>query len=148
MPTGRKPKAAGTAQNKTRKYEWKHADGVGWQHGDPHDGRRKFPTPPPDLLPVSVEAWDLWLRSDVAAYWLPADLPGLRALIKIYDKVYRHELGPEKLVPLMDRYGLTEKGRVDNRWAGPKPAAAPPPSAAPADDEVAKRRKARAARVS
>lgn len=64
-----------------------------------------------------------------AAHWTPADLPGLRTLIRIYDQVERGEFQRANELRLqMDTYGITPKGQQDRRWARPsdeKPVAAP-----------------------
>lgn len=121
MPRGAKPKPDG--QKVTRHamtHPWQPAPGVGWQHGDPNDGRRKYPAPPDGLMPLSVEAWDAWFRSWWASNWGPSDLPQLVMLVKLFDDVARGHLDVAKLTPLLDRWGITPKGRQDLRWAPPK----------------------------
>ncbi len=92
----------------------------GWQHGE-------MPLPPEGLMPASVEAWETWMRAWFAAHWTPADLPGLRHLIRLYDQVERGEFQRSGELRLtMDTFGITPKGQQDRRWAPPsegKPAA-------------------------
>lgn len=94
--------------------EPKAAEGHGWQFGDP-------PKPPPRLLKPSQEAWTIWMRSWFAAHWTPADLPGLRQVIRLYDQVERGEFQRATELRLaMDTYGITPKGQQDRRWLPPK----------------------------
>lgn len=115
-------------------HPWQPAPGEGWQHGDPSDGRRKYPAPPEGLMPAAIEAWDAWMRSWWASNWDASDLPQLVMLIKLFDDVGRRQLDVAKLTPLLDRWGITPKGRQDLRWAPPKkdaPAEAPKAGRAP-----------------
>lgn len=95
--------------------------GEGWQHGE-------LPKPPVGLMPASVEAWNVWMRAWFAAHWTPADLPGLRKVIQLYDQTERGEFQRSaELRMSMDTYGITPKGQQDRRWQAPKeePQAAP-----------------------
>ena len=68
-------------------------------------------------LPASLVAWQVWMNSWIAAHWTPADLPGLRQLIRLYDQVERGKyvrMGELRL--WSDTFGLTPKGRQDRRW--------------------------------
>lgn len=117
MPAGRKPKPPGTTVHKNPvSNPWNHAPASGWQHGD-------VPEPPDGLLSSSVEAWHLWFGAWWAAFWSPADLPSLRTAVVTYDRVMR---GDEKVTALgiLDKLGITPKGRQDLRWAAPKDDAA------------------------
>lgn len=123
---GRVPKPTRRNQaDKPIRGEWTATPGLGWQHGD-------IPACPDGLMPASVTAWETWMRSWFAAHWLPADLPGLRALIRTYDQVERNEFqrGPE-LRLLMDTYGITPKGQQDRRWAAPEGEEPPKPETGP-----------------
>lgn len=130
MPRGPKPKPEGQTITRTPvAHPWQPSPGVGWQHGDPSDRRRKYPAPPDDLRASSVAAWDAWMRSWWASNWDAADLPQLFMLIDLFDRQARGQLDVAKLTPLLDRWGITPKGRQDLRWAPPKkdaPAAAEP----------------------
>jgi hypothetical protein len=86
---------------------------VGWQHGDP-------PEPPDGLLAASREAWATWMGAWFAAYWAPADLPGLSVLIRLYDQVVRGEFRRAAELRLWeDTYGITPKGQQQRRWVRP-----------------------------
>lgn len=93
--------------------EWQATAGVGWQHGE-------LPAAPDGLLEASRDAWATWMGAWFAAHWGPADLPGLRTLIRIYDQVERGEFQRANELRLqMDTYGITPKGQQDRRWAPP-----------------------------
>jgi hypothetical protein len=115
---GRGPAPKDKATRRTRakpiRGEWSAAPGIGWQHGP-------IPPVPDGLLAPSREAWDVWMKSWVAAHWTPTDLPGLRQLVRLYDQVERGEFtraGELRLA--MDTYGITPKGQQDRRWSPPK----------------------------
>lgn len=94
--------------------DWKPASGVGWQHGE-------RPAAPAKLTKAARDAWDAWMGSWFAAFWLPEDLPGLRQVVRLYDQVERGEFGRASELRLqMDTYGITPKGQQDRRWAPPK----------------------------
>jgi hypothetical protein len=83
------------------------------------------------MMPASLTAWTTWMQAWFAAHWTPADLPGLRQVIRLYDQVERGEfVRATELRMAMDNYGITPKGQQDRRWAPPK--AAEP---APVEDE-------------
>ena len=113
---GRAPKAKEQRANEydaPTRGEWQSAASDGWKHGD-------MPAPPDGLMPASVEAWSVWLGSWFAAFWTPADLPGLRQLIRLYDQVERGEfVRASELRLQMDTYGITPKGQQDRRWSAP-----------------------------
>lgn len=90
------------------------ATGVGWQFGD-------TPVAPDGLMPASLEAWSTWMASWFASFWTPADLPGLRQLVRLYDQVERGEFQRAAELRLqMDTYGITPKGQQDRRWKPPQ----------------------------
>jgi hypothetical protein len=138
---GRRPAAPGTADQRNTKDKWKFAEGDGWQHG-------RKPNPPSQLTDAGKRAWRTWFASWWASYWDPSDLPGLELCVRTYDAALSGHIDVSKAIPLMDRYGITPDGRFRLRWARQPAKPAAEPASAPADDEVAKRRKARAARVS
>ena len=120
MPGGAKPKPPGQAVTRhPRTFEWQAAPGEGWQYGE-------VPEAPDGLRSDSLEAWSLWFSSWWAAHWSPADLPQLRLAVQTYDRVLR---GDEKVTALgiLDKLGITPKGRQDLRWA--------PQKASPAEDD-------------
>lgn len=93
--------------------EIQHAAGEGWQHG-------KAPAAPTGLMPESRKAWQTWMAAWFAAFWTPADLPGLRQLVRLYDQVERGEFQRAAELRLqMDTYGITPKGQQDRRWRPP-----------------------------
>src|SRR5688572_6571277 len=93
------------------------ASGWRWMHGD-------VPPAPDGLMAASVDAWSTWFGSWFAAFWSPADLPGLRQVIRLYDQVERGEFQRATELRLsMDTYGITPKGQQDRRW---KPAPVQP----------------------
>lgn len=98
------------------------AESEGWQHG-------KVPPAPDGLMPAAVEAWSIWMGSWFASFWTPADLPGLRQLVRLYDQVERGEFQRAAELRLqMDTYGITPKGQQDRRWRPPKTEGADKPS--------------------
>jgi hypothetical protein len=101
------------------------------------------PEPPVDLSGAALEAWSAWFGSWWAWFWQPEDVPSLRMIIGLFDQVHRGSLDSSKLMPWMDRFGLTPKGRQDLRWQ-PQEAAKPEPEVA---DEVATKRAARRGRI-
>lgn len=89
------------------------APGVGWQHGG-------LPSVPDGLMPASEQAWSIWFAAWFAAFWTPADLPGLRQLVRLFDQVERGEFQRASELRLqMDTYGITPKGQQDRRWKAP-----------------------------
>jgi len=111
---GPAPKYRRASRETPHRGEWQPSAGVGWQHGP-------IPPCPTGLLIASQHAWTVWMRSWFAAHWTPADLPGLRQVIRLYDQVeqgeFRHA-GQARIA--MDTYGITPKGQQDRRWAAPK----------------------------
>jgi hypothetical protein len=100
--------------------EWKPAEQSGWQHGD-------VPAAPAGIRPGSQATWQIWFGSWWAVHWTLEDLPGLRLLIYLYDRVARGDMRRlGELRQLMDSYGITPKGQQDRRWLRPEP---PRPSA-------------------
>ena len=72
-------------------------------------------------MPASLVAWETWMRSWFGSHWTPADLPGLRKVIVLYDATERGELQRSaELRMSMDGYGITPKGQQDRRWARPE----------------------------
>jgi hypothetical protein len=117
---GPAPKTARRRVNEPGRGDWQPVEGVGWQHG-------ASPAVPDGLMEASREAWSTWMGAWFAAHWTPADLPGLRQLIRLYDQVERGEFQRAGELRLqMDTYGITPKGQQDRRWRPPvedKPAA-------------------------
>lgn len=109
------------AQNRRRPNEpergdWQASTAIGWQHGD-------IPKPPTGLRPGSRETWAVWFAAWFAGHWTPDDLPMLRQIIKLYDKVERDDASSAELTQfrqLIDSYGVTPKGQQERRWSPPK----------------------------
>lgn len=94
--------------------DWKPLPDAGWQG--------ETPPAPEGLLEVSRSTWQTWFKAWWAAHWTTDDLPGLRLVIRLYDRVARGDvrrLG--ELRQLMDSYGITPKGQQDRRWLRPEP---------------------------
>ena len=112
---GRAPKdpVARRRRNVPTRGEWQSSPGISWRDG-------ALPQPPDGLTTASEAAWRVWMTSWIAANWTPADLPGLRLLIRLYDRIERGEFQRASELRLwMDTYGLTPKGRQDRRWSPP-----------------------------
>lgn len=85
-------------------------------------------------MPSSLAAWDTWFKAWFAVHWTPADLPGLRLVIRLHDQVERGEFQRSAELRLsMDTYGITPKGQQDRRWKAPE--APPKPEAVAAADK-------------
>lgn len=113
---GPAPKADRIRTNAPERGDSVAAPGASWQHGD-------VPAPPEGLMPASADAWETWMGAWFAAFWTPADLPGLRQLIRLYDQVERGEFQRAAELRLqMDTYGITPKGQQDRRWKAPEAA--------------------------
>lgn len=140
MPSGPKPLPPGEAvAPRNAKHKWQFADGEGWQHG-------RRPNPPSGLTDAGKKAWQTWLGSWWAAWYTPDDLPGLELTVRTYDAALGGHIDVAKVTPLLDRYGITPKGRQDLRWA--RQEAAPAEKQAPeVSDEVAERRTRRASNI-
>lgn len=125
---GRGPAPKLDRRNKSdvpQRGEWQAAAGVGWQHGE-------IPACPARGSAARA-TWAAWMGSWFAAHWAPEDLPGLRLVIRLWEKADAGRAsGSERseLRQLMDSYGITPKGQQDRRWRAPEraEAAAPAPS--------------------
>jgi len=111
-PAPKRPDARRTRHRPTR-GEYRPGPGTGWQHGP-------IPQPPDGLLKATRTAWDTWMRSWMAAHWMPGDLPALRILAQLYDATERgHLVRAGELRMWLDGYGITPKGQQDRRWLPP-----------------------------
>ena len=82
--------------------------------------RGDIPAPPEGLMPASVEAWNTWFGAWFAAFWSPADLPGIRHMIRLHDQVERGEFQRStELRMTMDTYGVTPKGAAGSSLEAP-----------------------------
>ncbi len=94
-------------------HDWRCAEGVGWRHGE-------VPRPPSRLTKAAGEAWTIWMGSWSAWFWGPEDVPALRQVVRLYDRVERGEFQRHGELRLaMDTYGITPKGQQDRRWRPP-----------------------------
>ena len=110
---GPAPKEDRVRRNVPERGDHTVAPAAGWQHGD-------APAPPDGLMPASVVAWETWFAAWFAAFWTPADLPGVRHMIRLHDEVERGEFQRStELRMTMDTYGVTPKGQQDRRWKPP-----------------------------
>ena len=136
MPPGRKPKPPGEAVTRHKKvFEFVSAPGVGWQHGE-------VPEVPSGLTAAGERAWVTWFGAWWAAFWQPEDVPALEMTVRLYDGHLAGHVDAGKVVPMLDRYGITPKGRQDLRWQ--------PPKVEPeivVEDEVEAKREARRSRL-
>jgi hypothetical protein len=65
-----------------------------------------------------------------AAHWEPADLPGLRVVVRLYDQVERGDYTRAgEWRQWADNYGVTIKGSDDRRWRPPSGELLPEPHA-------------------
>ena len=136
MPTGKKPEPLGQSDRSKSSYQWNVAENEGWQHG-------KVPPCPKGLSTHGQRAWKTWMNAWWASFYSKEDLPGLELLVFLYEKVMLELIDVTKIMPLLDRYGITPKGRQDLRWAQlPAKAATETPTAA-VQDEIAERRQTR-----
>ena len=137
MPPGSKPLPPGEAVDQRKSmFTWNIAEVEGWQHG-------KIPPPSPSLSAHGKRAWKTWMNAWWASFYSAEDLPGLQLLVMLYDKVMLEEIDVTKILPLLDRYGITPKGRQDLRWAQlPSKAEASTPTPE-VQDEIAERRQTR-----
>ena len=136
MPTGKKPEPLGQSDRSKSSYQWTVAENEGWQHG-------KVPPCPKGLSAHGQRAWKTWMNAWWASFYSAEDLPGLQLLVLLYDKVMLEIIDVTKIMPLLDRDGITPKGRQDLRWAQlPAKAATETPTAA-VQDEIAERRQTR-----
>lgn len=153
MPPGTKPAPPGEAKRpNAATRQWTHADGAGWRHGDPdakpntkarREGIPSCGLPPGELTPNAAEAWASWMSAWWASFYELEDLPQLRWVFSLFVKAELDTV--PKVLPLLDRYGITPKGRQDLRWAPPKGETEADASAV--TDEIRAKRAERAARL-
>lgn len=117
---GRGPAPKSNRQNKydtPTRGDWQVTPGVGWQHGP-------IPDPPARATQVTRDAWNTWFRAWFAAHWGPEDLPMLRYIAALFNRVQGKEATAaerSEFRQLADSFGLTKKGQQDRRWVPPKP---------------------------
>jgi transglutaminase-like putative cysteine protease len=70
---------------------------------------------------VTRDAWQAWFQAWFAAHWIPADLPGLRVLVLLYNAVQTGERQRAAEVRMtMKAYGMTPEGQAALRWKTPE----------------------------
>ena len=109
------PKAPGERRRRNApvRGDWQPTERIGWQYGP-------IPEAPEGINDATRVAWATWFAAWFASYWTPADLPGLRHLIRLYDLSERGAYQrASELRMLMDTYGITPKGQQDRRWKRP-----------------------------
>jgi hypothetical protein len=112
---GPAPKPARHRRGSPERGDWQPSPDGGWQH--------ELPGPPPGISPAAAEVWGGWFRSWWAGNWTTDDLPTLRLVIRLWDRVDRGDIRQAaELRQWMDSYGLTPKGRQDRRWVQTPPA--------------------------
>lgn len=116
MPRQRKPEGQKVTRHKVAVPEVEAEPG-GWRFGD-------HPIPPDGLLDDSLSAWSDWFGSWWSAMWTPADVGGLRVAIRAFDDCLRGNVKTTALLPLLEQYGITPKGRKMLAWLPPKDDAA------------------------
>ena len=79
---GPAPKEDRRRTNVPERGEIVEAAGIGWQHG-------AIPDAPEGLMPASESAWVTWFSAWFAAFWSPADLPGVRHMIRLQMALHR-----------------------------------------------------------
>ena len=120
-PAPKKPEDR-VRRNKPVSGEWLPAPkGVGWQHGDVPPAPAEL-----ELCREAEEAWVAWFASWWAAHWTEQDLPGLKLAIRKYDELLRGSIDIAKVMPVLDAYGITPKGRQSLHWTEPKTTKAAP----------------------
>jgi hypothetical protein len=115
--SGPAPAVARRRANEPERGEWQSSPGIGWQHGN-------IPACPARSK-AAVDTWTAWMRSWYAAHWLPADLPTLRLVIKLWAHADSGKAtGSERseLRQLMRAMGITPDGQQDRRWRAPETA--------------------------
>ena len=119
--------------NKPARGDWRTAPGAGWMHG-------KWPDPPEGVTEATATAWRTWGAAWFASFWQPSDLPALRVIASLYDRVERGEyVRSAELRQWCDGFGISPRGRQSLRWRPPATDPAPTPGDA-SNGSAAKRR--------
>jgi hypothetical protein len=81
-----------------------------------------LPKPPAGLSPESVRVWRGRFTAWWAGRWTTDDVPQLRLLIRLHDRVAQGDVGllPE-LRRWLELYGITPGGQQARRWVRPEP---------------------------
>ena len=114
--------------------DWRTAPGVGWMHG-------KWPDPPAGVTEATATAWRTWGAAWFASFWQPSDLPALRVIASLYDRVERGEfVRSAELRMWSDSFGITPRGRQSLRWKPPAEGATRAPAAGTSNGSAARKR--------
>jgi hypothetical protein len=94
--------------------DWQPSPDGGWQH--------ELPEPPAGIAPAAAQVWRSWFTAWWAGHWTLDDVPNLRFVIRLSDRVNRGDVKRAgELRQWMDSFGLTPKGQMDRRWRRPDP---------------------------
>lgn len=126
--SGPPPKKDRVRRAAPKSGEWIAPDAWGWRE-DRFGPRPTLAVDGP--CSATVQAWEAWLSSWWAAFWTPGDLPQLQLAASLLDQHHRGQLDISKLTPVLDKLGITPKGRQDLRWSAPKEEEAPKAGAKP-----------------
>ena len=97
-----------------KRGDWTPSPDGGWQH--------PLPDAPTGISSAAADVWGTWFRSWWAGNWSPDDLPTLRLVIRLWDRVNRGDIRrAAELRQWLDGYGITPKGQQDRRWTKPAP---------------------------
>jgi len=111
---GPAPKLDRNRRSAPARGEWQPSPDGGWQH--------ELPAPPVGISPQAQAVWSGWFQSWWAAHWTPDDLPTLRLVIRMWDRVDRGDVKrAAELRQWLDGFGITPKGQQDRRWVKPPP---------------------------
>src|SRR3954447_21424268 len=86
-PDGRprsRPDPQRVPRGKPARGDWRPSPDRGWQHD--------LPEPPPGLLTSSVVVWESWFKAWWAGNWTQDDLPQLKLVIRLWDRVHRGDI--------------------------------------------------------
>lgn len=128
MPPGPPPNRTRRRTNVPAAGDWQKPAAIGWQHGD-------VPPAPAGVSKAARDAWLTWMDAWFASFWVPADLPALVMLCRLYSKVMGGKVsGSERseLRQLMKAYGISPEGQQSLRWARPEGMEDEPEQKAPA----------------
>jgi hypothetical protein len=82
---------------------------------------RQGPVPPlprqSKMLQVTRDAWEAWWKSPMATQWTDSDVPEVALAAGCFDAAMRGDLDSAKEFRMWaDRFGLSPKARLANRW--------------------------------
>lgn len=72
-------------------------------------------------LKATRDAWEAWWRSPMASQWSDADVAEVALMAACYDDAMRGDLKKaQEFRHWADRFGLSPKARLANRWSLPE----------------------------